>query len=715
MLNEPLLPAYGGGHIAGKNAKLAQTADLRGLIGPEQLAGLFPGETNLGWLIDSITTNRTPDLHKYLREALDITYVTPKWLVSRLTKEFLEAQPDEWIMRLYEFFNGQKSVLRSLPVPPPLVRLETGVHTVAFDGDAPQAYLPSKAPPTGFPTVKSSVCQSNEALEFLKGLRIREPDPVDFVIKNILPKYGTDLVLVSDDVYRDHFSKVLNAYEAASQEQRHRLAGEIGKVKFAVALDSGTNARQFVHPSDAYWPTDSLKALFKGVSGVLLLDDNIVPGKAHNLLASAGTPDRLARKRVERELTEKEKYSLRLKVSDGSWTRDRDPAVRDYTLMGLDALLGKMDSMPFEQASERAKLLWKALCEFQSYRGDSAFKGRYSWHYYSENHATFPANFVERLSGTKWVPDGNRQELQSPTNVDFADTGWEANPSLAEKIGFPASEVVDKEVAKKIGIDAAALTLLKEKGITTLVQVQELFPEPANSVSAIPQAGSTGGQNAGSGRVQVSSVNTSGSSSHAKPASAGQSTPPQNVVSASGDAPQRGGQSGLGVSLIRRSSSEGGNGEKPGDGSQGNMDVERAAIKLILKKDPSLKWTMPGNHGFDLWEPGPNDKLVLLDANEKPWGRWGLGPNPQPKRWIEVKSSAGVPSSVSLSITQFRFALKKQDAYWLYVVINVTLEGTGNIFKIQNPAKWILNTIDGFNLSLAWIEQHQSRENTEEG
>ena len=146
LLNEPLLPAHNSGHIAGKNAKLARTADLRGLIGPEQLAGLFPGETNLGWLIDSITTNRTPDLHKYLRDELDITYVTPEWLVSRLTKEFLEAQPDEWIMRLYEFFNGQKSVLRSLPVPPPLVRLETGVHTVAFDGDAPQAYLPSKSP-----------------------------------------------------------------------------------------------------------------------------------------------------------------------------------------------------------------------------------------------------------------------------------------------------------------------------------------------------------------------------------------------------------------------------------------------------------------------------------------------------------------------------------------------------------------------------------------
>lgn len=707
MLNEPLLPAYGGGHIAGKNAKLAQTADLRGLIGPEQLAGLFPGETNLGWLIDSITTNRTPDLHKYLREALDITYVTPKWLVSRLTKEFLEAQPDEWIMRLYEFFNGQKSVLKRLPAPP-LVRLETGVHTVAFDGDAPQAYLPSKAPPTGFPTVKSSVCQSKEALEFLKGLEIREPDPVDFVIKNILPKYGTDLVLVSDDVYRDHFSKVLNAYESAPQKQRQLLVSEIGKVKFAIAVDAATGDRQFVRPGDAYWPTDSLKALFKGVSGVLLLDNNIVPGESHNLLAAAGTPDRLARKRVERELTEKEKYSLRLKVSEGNCTRDR--AVLDYTLMGLDALLDKMASMPFDQVSKKAELLWEALCEFSN-RGDSTFNGEYRWYYRRERYAKFTACFVERLRNAEWVPDKKREVLRVPGEVAFVDTEWEANPSLAEKIGFPSSEVVDKDVAKKIGIDAAALTLLKEKGITTLAQVQELFPEPANSVPAIPQAGSTGGQNTGGGGVQVSSGNTSGSSSHAKPASAGQSTPPQNVVSASGDAPQQGGQSGLGVSLIRRSSSEGGNGEKPGDGSQSNMKVECAAIKLILSKETRLKWTMLGNPGFDLWEPGLDDSPVLKDAVEN---RWELGPDDQPKRWIEVKSSKGKVSSVTLSGTQFEYALKRKNAYWLYVVENATSPQPGPILKIQNPARKILNGFD-FTLRRDWIEEHQSRGNTEEG
>ena len=702
LLDEKLLPAYGGGHIAGKNAKLARTGDLQELIGPEQLAGLFPEDANPQWIGGGITSDQTPEIRNYLRKQLAITEVTPDWLVRRLTQEFLEAQPDEWIMRLYEFFNGQKSVLRRLPAPP-LVRLETGVHTVAFNGDTPQAYLPSKEPPTGFPTVKSSVCQSNEALEFLKGLRIREPDPVDFVIKNILPKYGTDLVLVSDDVYRDyrdHLSQVLNAYEAAPQKQRQLLVSEIGKVKFAIALDSVTNARQFVRPSEAYWPTDSLKALFKGVSGVLLLDDNIVHGEAHNLLAAAGTRDRLARKRANRELTEEEKYLLRLKVSNGDCTRDR--AVLDYKLMGLDALLDKMASMPFDQASKKAELLWEALCEFSN-RGDSTFNGEYRWYYRRERYAEFPACFVERLRNAEWVPDKKREVLRVPGAVAFVDIGWEANPSLAEKIGFPSSKV--DELAKNESIDREVLHYvigcLKNSNIT-LTQIQALLSkksEAANDGSDTEQLAGEPGARAFGGKPTGFPSTGGGSRTDRIPNKSGKQIS----------------QPRPSISITLRNVFGGRNGDEPGDGNQRNREIEDAAIKLILTEEPSLRRTKYGNHGFDLWEPGPNDNPVPLnEAEDEREIEWELGPNPQPKRWIEVKSSAGQVSSVPLSGTQFEYALKKQDAYWLYVVENATTPGQSRIFKIQNPAQKILNAFD-FTLRRDWIEEHQSRGNTEEG
>ena len=711
LLDEELLPAHNGGHIAGRDAKLG-TGRLRRLITPGQLSELFQTEAELGWVNGDLTLEKAPILYNFLNDdedGLGIDELDARWLISKLTPEFMALQTDDWVERLYEVLNRSwaREVLESLKKTP-LLRLQQAdphkdaLHNAAVDDNGNlQVYLPkSDGTRTGFATIKPSVCDSEEALAFLKGLGLREPGLVDDVIQNILPKYSDVPISVSDDEYRADLEQAIAAFASdAGDQQKKRLTDEIGKVKFALAVDAAdANDRHFVLPGEAYWPTDSLKALFKGVSGVLLLDNNIVLGEAHNLLAAAGTQARLARRRVERELTNEQKGVLRLKVSDGDWTR-RDHAVVDYTLIGLDALLSNMTSS-FEQASEKAGLLWEALCEFSN-QGDSVFNGDYRWYYRREKHAEFPACFVELLSKVKWVPNENR--LQAPTAMTFADTGWEPNPSLAQKIGFQPSDV--DELAQRVGIDVAVLRLLREMDITTLDKLQELLPALANESSPQQQAGSTGGQNPGGGGVQVSSGNTSGSSGQATPASTGQAMLTQNVAPVAGSAAPQGWQSGPGVSISLRPPSQGGSTLGSGGGNQANMDVERTAIKLILSLDPSLKWTMPGNPGFDLWEPGPNDSPVLRDAAED---RWELGPDDQPRRWIEVKSTAGPLSSVTMTGTQFEYALERQDDYLLYVVENATAPGQSRIFKIQNPAqKFPLSAFD-FTLTRAWIEQHQS-------
>ena len=136
LITEPLLPAYRGGHIAGRRGVLARTQELRNLITPTQLASLFQSEGNLGWITEEITADRTPELRDYLISSLNIKELTPESLVSRLTGEFLEAQPDEWMQRLYEFLNGQRALLQRLK-DIPLLRMEDGSHAKAYvDGKA---------------------------------------------------------------------------------------------------------------------------------------------------------------------------------------------------------------------------------------------------------------------------------------------------------------------------------------------------------------------------------------------------------------------------------------------------------------------------------------------------------------------------------------------------------------------------------------------------
>lgn len=148
----------------------------------------------------------------------------------------------------------------------------------------------------------------------------------------------------------------------------------------------------------------------------------------------------------------------------------------------------------------------------------------------------------------------------------------------------------------------------------------------------------------------------------------------------------------------------------PAMATKHNMGVERAAVELILSKEPSLKWTKPGNHGFDLWEPGPNDSPVEWNKAEN---QYELGPDDRPERWIEVKSGAGEMPSVTLSVTQFLYALEKQGAYWLYVVENATTPNPGHPLKILNPAQKILDSAE-FSLPRAWIIENQTQDNPEE-
>ena len=192
MLSEPLLPRFDQAHIAAKWARLARTQDLRDLFSPVQLAAIFGKQHELIWLSGEITQDRTPELRRYLVDELEVDELTPDAITLKLTGPFLKAQPDVWIVKLYEFLNGQPA-LRYRLSELPLIRLEDGTQVKARLNDKPQAFLPGKVK-TGFPTVRGSVCSSKAAREFLVSLGLTEPDPVDDVIHNLLPKYSRDKV-----------------------------------------------------------------------------------------------------------------------------------------------------------------------------------------------------------------------------------------------------------------------------------------------------------------------------------------------------------------------------------------------------------------------------------------------------------------------------------------------------------------------------------------
>ncbi len=706
---EALLPTFDGGYISADQAKLARTQELRELFSPEQVAALFDSEV-AAWLSGDITQDKTPEIRQYLMDELEISEIRPEKLVPSLTRLFLEAQPDDWVLRFYEFLSGQGKTVRPHLSTVPLIRLDDGTHVVSHENGEAKAFLPS-AIATGFPTVRSAVCATSEALAFLSSLRLTEPDPVDDVIRNILPKYRQDEVNVDDDTYAGDIERICAAFSTDSASQKEKLRTALRETSFVMVVDAGDGKGYASKPGNIYIATDRLKQLFAGVDSVLIVDDSYDCLRGENvreLLESCGAlryPRPLESPNV---LSRDEKLELRRQTGyeTTSGTNDR---VTDWLLQGFDGLIKLLPKLPVEQRAERGRLLWESLGDLEERRGRSIFDGSYTWSHYGERKTPpFPAAFLRRLNKAAWVLDSN-DELVPPSLVVFDTLKWKANPFLLTKIAFKPP-IID-QLAKEAGIDPAALDLLRKLGITNVAELTSRLgltnppsdPEPStapeleandypesdayNDVKGlhgddmpnIPPGMSDPetGDNVGNG------VRRGG---HVGP---GNGKPRSNGQGINGDT--HGGPGSHGTSGEKRY----GNGSAHGTSTPGQnrsrpfisyvgahldddspdpdgleqtvrMQIEGHAIDLIIELEPKLHRTPEGNPGFDLYETDSSGRSI---------------------RWIEVKSMTGSLKDrpVGLSHTQFECAREKGDAYWLYVVEHANDPAQARVLRIRNP------------------------------
>jgi hypothetical protein len=690
LASEPLLPRFDGGYIPGKKAKLASTQELRELFDPGQLSILFDAQEELAWLSAPISQDRTSDLRQYLMRELSITEVRTETILPKLNKPFLEAQSDEWVLKLYEFLNSQPALLRQKRLQNlPLIRLEDGSHVTANVNGQLQAFLPG-AVESSFPTVRQAVCATDEAKKFLQSLDLVEPNPVDDVIRNVLPRYSDTNADVRSDVYESDISRIITAFDTDSKAQRDKLVSALRETHFIKAKDSGDGAKQMAKPGNVYLATERLKNLFAGVLGILLVDDSVdcLRGEpVRNLLVAVGASRYL--RPLQLEPTWEKRFELR-KRAGTTGTRSAEH-IEDYSLHGFEPLLGRLSSLGMDEARCKAELLWEALCDLQD-RDSSKFKGSYSGQYHGPRSCEFEPSFVELLNSSAWVPD-SKGDLQRPEFVVFDSLGWKANPFLFSKIRFKPPLI--ETLAKEAGIEPGLLDLLKKLGVTSEAELRNRLgmkeqpqqPEDEPSRGAVEDA------------IKKLLGNSPGPT---PPVS--DSAGPESVTAGSG---HRGGESGGGASVrgeggtqpvstaggrTNKQAEIGGTGknrprntgarpfisyvaacpndeEKDPDGldQKARMELEEKAIALICSREPKLRRTPQSNPGFDLFEEGADGT---------------------PSRWIEVKAMTADLQArpIGLSKMQFDWACQHGDAYWLYVVEHAGELDRASIIRIQDPA-----------------------------
>lgn len=720
LSSRALLPRAGGGWTNATSARLARTQELRDLFDARQLGAVLGESGEVHWLTGEITRDTAAALRNYLLYELKVTELTPELMLTRLSHAFLEAQCDEWIVRLYEFLAGQPALLRQGKAAAlPLVRLENGSHVLPEADGQPQAFLPS-AIKTDFPTVKRSVCSTTKSLEFLRALGLTEPDPVDDVVRNLLPKYAAKSVDDHGD-YAADIRRILNAYDTQHRGQREKLLAALRESSFVRSVDLGDNQKSISKPGDLYLATERLTVLLAGVPGAMVVDDSyecLRGNTVRDLLEACGASRSLIQEPVDCQLTWRERTELRRAA--GCESMSSEVLIEDHTLRCLPQLLKVLPLLDLEARRTRAQLLWDALKDVEERRGTGAFSTTYSWYYYHRRQTTFDPAFVRALNSIAWVPDADG-ELQRSEFVTLESLGWAPHPFLASKIIFKKPIIV--QLATEAGIEPKVLEILMTRGLTSVESLiaaigggdePEPAIEPAPSVPGNAEGADVPAADDAPGSVDDAIKNLLGARAQpTAPVPDPAANDPVGSGSAGGDGAARGGGTAGGAQSDRAGSptprrlgegtgtghrdgsrelqsGDDGGGRAPGssggrpfisyvgtnpddegpdpDGldQAARMALEGKAIDLILDREPSWKRTTTHNSGFDLFEPGRDGR---------------------PIRWCEVKAMTGSLDNrpVGLSRTQFECAREHGSAYWLYAVEHA---GTvqARIVRIQDPA-----------------------------
>lgn len=691
LSSERLLPRFGGGHAPAGRARLGRTQELRDLFSALQLAALLGEDGELSWLSGDISQDRAPELRRYLMQELGVAEITPETIIARFDQAFLEGQPDHWILDLYEFLNGQAGLRRRLDGLP-LIRLADGSHVSPRVDGQPHAFLPSTIM-TGFPTVRASVCATEPAREFLRSLGLTEPDPVDDVVRNVLPKYQAEEVDVAADDYEADIGRILAAFSTDSKGQRDKLLAALRETRFVMAVDTGDTSRDVARPGEVYLSTERLKELFTGIPGVLRVDEeySCLRGEDVRELLEACGAVRYLRPQPDNSLSWEQKQELRRQTGH-TGTSGQNDRITDWSLVGLKNLLSALPGLSPEERVTKARLLWKELANLEERRGKSIFTGEYTWTHYGNYRKPFLAAFVRELNETAWIPDA-AGDLQRPEFLFFDSLGWDHYPFLLSKIRFKPPII--EALANEAGIDPRMLDLLKKHGITSEAELAArlglaeesrptdggLAPETEDKAAEPTddaRVTTPGGHDADASKADGldDRQGESGTAAGAR-GSAGRGTresddtgkPRQHTEREDETGPKDGKRTSEGkpVTFISYVGVHPDDEEPDPEGldQKARMALEAKAIEFILSREPAWRRTPTHNPGYDLY---------LADEGNNPI------------QWCEVKAMTGGLDDhpVGLSRTQFDCAREHGEAYWLYIVEHVGTDAV-RIVRIQDP------------------------------
>ena len=440
FMNKELLPANDGTFVSVLNAKLARGDAIRNLLEHKQLGDLFGSNNEIKWLSDEITQDRTPELRSFLMK-LDLEEVRPRLFFSKLSKQFLEQQSDEWFIRFYRFLSTHFGELRSDLSTQPILRLQNETHVYP-----PNAYLPIGIDTdSSFPIVKVELAQDEDVRDFLRELGVREREIVDDVIEHILPKYECDARTIPVAEHRTDFEKIKRAYNTDSQANRTRLWGKLLQTPFILVENTHAERPIYRKPCQLYFGSDELRLYLDGNDSRAFVNLDEYPDSAREFLEDLGVTCtiRVKRKRnFHGHIVVRSQWGWHVRGLDGF-----DPDIR---VDGLECAL-------IDPNAQKSEFIWNYIAKPNSscIRGIVESSTNQDFRNSSQEER-ISENFGRLLIESAWLPN-SAGNIRRPCELtlDNLPESFQPDTNLAEQLGMRRDEVA--EFAVGYGLPAEML------------------------------------------------------------------------------------------------------------------------------------------------------------------------------------------------------------------------------------------------------------------
>jgi hypothetical protein len=460
LVKDRLLPLAPVGYARAGDVKLARGTGLRELLTAHQLRQLYRAETDdrpVSFAHEAITQDRARDLWEYMRHELEVDEITPESLVTRLTREFLEAQTDAWTASFYEFLQQNPALWkptyrgdRGRPArAKPIIRLEDGAHITPFDDQGlPAAYLPGPIPTT-FPTVRHAVAEKPGAQAFLVALGYSAPDVVAEVLDVVLPRYRDMAVEDLEPGQHDaDIERIELALAQAASERRVHLQAQLQGTAFVIGENAKDGHQHLVRPGQLYERTAELRMYFDGNPEAWFLSDRYSPRIA--LFRDLGV-----RKQVHVKARKTNYLGFAVLAEAWGWhKRGHDGFDPDATIDGLEFAISHPND-------DRSQFIWNALLAPHKHllAGLVDSSTRQDFSNPTQEQATSPIGNL--ASAAAWLPspDGS---FRRPCDLALDDLppAFRQDQALAAALGM--IQPIVEQASRELNVPAHVLRALSE-------------------------------------------------------------------------------------------------------------------------------------------------------------------------------------------------------------------------------------------------------------